>query len=106
MDATSSIPPSIPFRVAQAYGVRAPQSPATATPHEAARVQAAADRVELSRTSKARSLVAAKVPQRMDYAVPAAPPAARGALTLYAHPADRHAAATAVRVGRSLDVQG
>ncbi len=69
-----------------------------------------ADKVELSASrspaalAKARSLVAASVPESVDFQ--GAPRAADSSLAFYRHPADANAAATGVAVGRTLDVQG
>jgi hypothetical protein len=106
-----AIPPTYSFRVAQAYGVRGPAptnvvTPA-ATPTQAAPPRDIQDRVELSAGAlgRVRDLVAARVPQRMDFATPAATPSSRGALVMHASPAARNAAATGVALGH-LDVTG
>lgn len=115
---------SIPFptnafpvnRAAQAYGVRpaakiAPTAPAVQT-------RASEQTGPIGRIGRAAEprpdadpsrLVAARVDAidlARDVATVEGRPTAGGALPMYRHPADRNQAATAVAIGRSLDVQG
>lgn len=101
--------------LAKAYGVPASQPSrvqSSATPRASLRAgegpdvsSAIVDTAELSgRTRAARSLVAATVPGGADFAAPAG--RGEGAIQMYRHPADKNAAATAVSIGRSLDVNG
>lgn len=93
--------PSIPFHVAQAYGVPAPRQHAPA-PDQAGPIKIA-DRLSTSGApSSVRELVAAPVPGGIDFATnqPTSP------MSLYRHPADRNEAATGVSVGRHLDLNG
>ncbi|GJQ29236.1 MAG: hypothetical protein HBSAPP03_11200 [Phycisphaerae bacterium] len=113
MDATP-IPPTIPFRVAQAYGVRPAAAPASFPTHpdRVARVTAQ-DTVVLTAQSpeasamreRVRPLVAAKVPQGVDF-VAQGVASTPGTISMYRHPADKNAAATGVGAGRTLDVRG
>lgn len=105
----------IPFRIAQAYGLRpgaAPRGVEAGAPAHVARVNAQ-DRVVLTARSeeaaamRARvgSLVAARVEGGVDFlaqGVKAAP----GSLSLYRHPAEKNSAATGVELGNGLDVRG
>jgi len=108
---------SLPFHVARAYGVSTaqpaapsrPATPANAAPPTPppAQVQPtdAADTTQPS--AKIQSLVAGQVTQPIDFnATPAAKLAPGATLQLYNRAADRIEAATAVRIGRSLDVTG
>ncbi len=93
----------MPLRLAAAYGLPRPAAAARTTPAEAPAVPSPTGRAPegISR------LVAARVPQRMDFEVPQAlrrPEA--GALSMYRHPAERNAAATGVELGRRIDLQG
>lgn len=98
-----SIPPSLPLRVAQAYGqpVGSRGVPGEAIPNRAGTPGA-----------KSRTLVAAKVERPLtaatvakELSTPSRPSdASTGALQMYRHPADRNAAATSILVGRKLDV--
>lgn len=113
-----SIPPTLPFRLAAAYGAPGtrpvPAQPSGRGVGGVARVISDTDTVELSSARRgtqgaagAGRLVAARVnvPVDFDLARPPAPPV-QGALPLYRHPADKNAAATAVNVGRSIDLTG
>jgi len=55
--------------------------------------------------ARAASLVAARVPEAVDFSDAREPTArASGSLSIYRHPADRNAAATGVDLGRALDL--
>lgn len=53
-------------------------------------------------------LIAAKVSGGVDFSAASAPssPPVAGAYPMYAHPADRNAAATGIALGRRIDVAG
>jgi hypothetical protein len=99
----SSVEPTNPFHISRAYAVQAPAGarpvvrPLHATP--GAEIEASA------RIDKARSLVAAVVPGRVDFSADE-PVQTTGSLPMYRHPADKNAAATLVQVGRGVDVTG
>lgn len=115
---------NIPFHVAQAYGLGRPaqiQRPAAPTQISGAVSQArvaagsggvggvgavgGAGGAPPVLPSTAQKLVAAQVPGRVDFSGDQPAPAP-GTLAMYRHPADKNAAATAVSLGRSLDVRG
>ena len=102
MEATPPIQTASPmaFRLASAYGVQRSAAPtpasASATPPATAQV-----------SNGIKGLIAAKVPQRMDFEVPlSARRNVSEAFNLYRHPADRNNAATGIELGRRVDVQG
>lgn len=105
----SSSPGTLPFRLNAAYGVAPrPQIADFAPSGNAPRIINQSDTVELTsakRSSAIDALVAGRVDSPIDFGGAAAP-AARGAISMYRHPADRNAAATAVNIGRSVDVTG
>ncbi len=117
----STIPPTLAFHLAKAYGVQAPRPLSVrAIPEGAARTEPIAridrarptDRVDTTRlgTGAAR-LVSAKVNVPAFEGVSATPgrraETFKGdALPFYHHPADRNAAATGVDLGRSVDISG
>ena len=110
----SSISPSTPFHLARAYGAGAP---AQARPAAVVQPLRQADRADVTArvgpaASKTASLVAGVVPGKAEFG-PAQPAAARpasagvpAALPFYRAPSDRNEAATAIMIGRSLDVNG
>ena len=115
----SSIPPTLPFDVAQTYGVRAPisvrplaKAPVQAQTQAASQTQPLAridraDKADLSRVSSGVGrLLAAKVETPAFEGVSNPAPARADAMAFYHHPADRNAAATGVDIGRSLDISG
>lgn len=92
--------PTMPYRVARAYGASpaaraapAERSPAT-TPAPSAR------------SANVERLVAGIAPGGIDFEAPAGPAPSVERLAMYRHPADRNAAATGVSVGRLLDLEG
>lgn len=113
MSSTPSIPPTIPFHVAQAYGVR-PTGTVQQTNAARAAQNAQATEIAASRPSgptaklpsAAQKLVGATVPGRVDFSGAAPAQTTDSTLQLYRHPAEKNAAATAVLIGRSLDVRG
>lgn len=103
----SGTPPTNPYHIARAYGVTpaARTSPAAAM-IAGARQAAPGDVQDFAQREGVRKLIAGVVPGGVQFdaggeAQPAAP-----SLPMYRHPADKNAAATAVSVGRSLDVRG
>ena len=98
MDATQPTITGSPMslRLANAYGVsRAPSVQRAATPTPLA----------APASSGLAGLVAAKVPQTMDFEVPASVRRTEtGSFAMYRHPADKNAAATGVELGRRLDM--
>lgn len=96
-----------PSAAARAYGVAMPKT------SPALRAQAANSTPDTARDSardpandaRVRSLVAARVPGRVDFDAPA-PHRSAGTLQMYRHPADKNAAAVAVDLGTRLDVRG
>lgn len=87
----------MPLRLATAYGVSRPAAPQRATPSAS----------PLPVASGIANLVAAKVPQKMDFEVPASMQRPdTGSFAMYRHPADKNAAATGVELGRRLDING
>lgn len=108
----TSVPATIPFRLAQAYGVKspaqvsriaAPAAGAVPITQTGAAQDSARPSSELSDAGK--RLVAGVVPGRVDFSG-AEPVQSQPSLAMYRHPADKNAAATGVAVGRKLDVAG
>lgn len=112
MDA-NQIPSSIPFRVAQAYGVPASRQATRAGDADRIARTNAQDKIELATTSpqgesmraRVQPLIAARVEGGVDFIAQGVKPSP-GTISLYRHPADKNAAATGVDVGRSIDVRG
>lgn len=94
--------PTNPFHVSRVYGVQpplrltAPRSIDPITPTEPRPVQ----------PTNAQRLVAGGVPGRVDFSGDSARPSDPATIPMYRHPADRNAAATAVAVGRTVDIRG
>lgn len=115
---SNSIPPTNPFHIARAYGVQpsaqVPRTQATGPASAAAaQVSPVADGNSIGSSgpaaklpSAAQKLVGARVPGKVDFSGATPMPSAGPTLSMYRHPADKNAAATAVSVGRSLDVKG
>ena len=101
------LPPTNPYHIARAYGVQAPGR-ASGGSSSAAATTSSSSVPEAVRPEGVRKLVAGVVPGGVAFdAGGSAQPSSPGAsLPMYRHPADRNAAATAVSVGRSLDVRG
>lgn len=101
---TTNIPTN-PFHIARAYGAAPAQRPQPIAP--AGEVQTTRPGAAARPPGAVGSLVAGVVPGGVSFkedgstAQPSAP-----AIQMYRHPADKNAAATAVQVGRRLDVQG
>jgi hypothetical protein len=108
----SSIPPTIPFHVAQAYGTSAAAqisrvAAGAGNIPPTSQVQAAATGPAAKLPSAAQKLVGATVAGRVDFSGDKPAQVTGGAaFALYTRPADKNAAATAVSIGRSLDVRG
>jgi hypothetical protein len=96
-----TIDPVSSLRLSQVYGVRPPATRATIRPSD--------DPGTLARMEPVRprgaGMEAAVVPGRIDFSSPE-PSQASAAIPKYRHPADRNAAATAIRAGRVIDVTG
>lgn len=100
---------TFPPHIARAYGVRAAQPAARVTKPsvvEGAEPIAKIAPVERKASTDVSKLVAQVVPGSVSFtadgtAVPKTP-----ALPIYAHPADRNAAATGIALGSSVDVTG
>jgi hypothetical protein len=90
--------PSIPFHIAQAYGVRPAAIGLPVQP------VAPVSPVPPVMGSGARKLVAGVVPGKISFTDGGAMPSA--GLSMYRHPADKNAAATGVGAGRLVDVTG
>jgi hypothetical protein len=112
MSSTPSIPPTIPFHVARAYGVRPPAQISRAAEGDrridaGSQVSGASDGPAAKLPSAAQRLVGATVAGRVDFSGDRPAQVTGGpSLAMYTHPADKNAAATAVSLGRSLDVRG
>lgn len=102
--------------IAKAYGLNgitpvariAPSAPSTSV-QAPSQVRVAADLGSVSLNaakmpSSAQKLVAAVVPGKIDFS--GDQPVQSSGLSMYRHPADRNAAATAVSLGRALDIRG
>jgi len=89
----SGVPPTNPYHISRAYGVRA-----TGGAPAAAAAVGEVDRAGV------RRLVGGVVPGGVEFGDGSAVRPSSGALPMYRHPADKNAAATAVSVGRKLDV--
>jgi hypothetical protein len=113
---------SIPFHIAKAYGAQSPQRTGGAQQTQQAGAIKSSEGLEgvggpsAKLPTAAQKLVGARVPGKVDFSGDAPVQSAGGgggagnlaasALPLYRHPADKNAAATAVSIGRSLDVTG
>lgn len=102
--------PTNPHHIARAYGVR-PGSPAASAPgvqrSTATAAAAPTGNVQAVHAPGVRNLVAGVVPGRVEFdASGEARVGGSGAYALYGRPADKNAVATAVNVGRTLDVKG
>lgn len=92
--------PTNPHHLRIAYGV------APTRPLPSAQAPSGIEPIHRPRPSDAASrLVAATTPGGVDFS-PARAAARTDAIQMYRHPADRNAAATAVALGRAIDVSG
>lgn len=111
MNINPSVPSTIPFHVAKAYGIKpvaqvSRQTQGMTQTAGTSQVSAGGSIDQSKKLSVAgQSLVAAVVPGRVDFSGEE-PRQVGGALQMYRHPADKNAAATAVNVGRRIDVSG
>lgn len=106
-----SIAPTMPHHVARAYGVRPSSSAAASGVVATIQPPAPVAQQTSSPSESMRRLVAAVVPGGVEFtssgdARATREPGEGSPLAMYRHPADKNAAATAVNVGRRLDVQG
>lgn len=104
-----SIPPSIPFHVARAYGAQRVESVSNRiVTTEVAPVGKIGTNQEASSEAKANSrrLVAGVVPGKVDFSADAPAPSSSASIAFYRHPADRNTAATGVQLGRAVDISG
>ncbi|HVU65124.1 MAG TPA: hypothetical protein VHC70_14175 [Phycisphaerales bacterium] len=111
MSNVSPISGSIPFHIAKAYGIQPGQGAAGAQAAQPGASIRAAEPQGGRLPTAAQRLVAAVVPGKVDFSGDSPRQvggggAATSALPLYRHPAERNAAATAVSIGKSLDVTG
>lgn len=109
-----SIPPSLPFRLLEAYGApnTAPRPVPSPPGRDVPRVLNDVDTVELTaprhpapRSDGPQRLVAATVTVPVDFNA-ARTSTTADTLAMYRHPADKNAAATAVNIGRAFDAIG
>jgi hypothetical protein len=105
-------PPSNPYHIARAYGVR-PGGQVGQSGAVAGAAPVKPERPAPKLPTAAQALVAAVVPGGVEFREGAAGVHAGGeaqpsppAFQMYKHPAEKNAAATAVQVGKRLDVQG
>jgi len=99
----------LPFHIARAYGIAPVKQPTV--PVEQARQAVEAQRTEIRRElanpqRNISRLLAGVVPGGIDFSQETPQPTNTASLPLYRHPADRNAAATAIQIGRSIDVTG
>ena len=101
----------LPFHIAQAYALSGPQRAKPSVPVEQAREAVEHQRLEIRRelSSSQRNisrLIAGVVPGGIDFSQETPQPTDRASIPFYRHPSDRNAAATALKIGRSIDVTG
>jgi hypothetical protein len=87
------------FHIAQAYGLK-PMPPTRRAPNSSTSIPQSAPAASPKPGAR---LVAAPVPGRVNFSG-AAPAPDASSFAMYAHPADKNAAATAVSAGRLIDV--
>lgn len=97
------IPPTLPFHINKAYGVRGPVTVRPVQPVAPAQSQSLSDAVRVS-PGVAR-LVAGAVPGSVGFEA-GTPRPTGSSLPFYRHPADANAAATSVNLGRVIDTNG
>ena len=115
----TGIPPSLPFHVAKAYGVRGPQAtpptPAALntpvvgaiTPESGVATVRGIDSVSDGVKALVAGVTTVQAEPEATPVASSAPSPIRGAsLPFYRNPADQNAVATTIDVGRSLDVEG
>jgi hypothetical protein len=127
-----AIPPTLPFHLAKAYGVKPTAPASTPTPTvtvtpvglgvdridsvRTAERAGLVDKADLNAVKKAEAirskLVAATVPGGVEFRNGVATASVGGvarkadAIPFYRHPADKNAAATAIDLGTRLDLEG
>lgn len=113
MRVDTSIPPSLPFHVARAYGagggvggVQPVSNRIVTTPVQPVSRVGSGQEAESNAKDATRRLVAGVVPGKVDFSADTPRPSDSSALAFYRHPADKNSAATSVQIGRSLDVSG
>lgn len=106
--------PTNPYHIARAYGVQSsgaagaikPVQLAVTTPVQPVQPVSRDEGAGVLRDGNLQKLVAGVVPGGVSFDASGLAQPTGSALPFYRHPADKNAAATAVSVGRSLDVQG
>ena len=98
----------IASHVARAYGVPAtrPTTPVAPAASTSPLAQIGPVNATLSSPAAAQSLVAGRVPGAIEFDGVSVPRMNPGAFSLYTRAADKIEAATAVQIGRSIDVKG
>ena len=94
-----------PAQIARLYGATQPTRPAPVRASESAGRIEQVNRTERTLNTRAARLVAGVVPGGIDFQDGQATPSANS-LSFYRRPEDRNAAATAMQVGRRVDVTG
>ena len=104
----SGVPPTNPYHISRAYGLRGTGGSAATGPTTASSpVDGSSDSTFApQRPDGISKLVAGVVPGGVDFREGGEARPSSDTLPLYRHPADKNAAATAVDVGRRLDVKG
>lgn len=107
-DPTAAMGPTNPFHIARAYGVRPvqPVERAVTTPVQPVQPVSRGSDSAAQRDPNIARLVAGVVPGGVSFEADGAARPAGAPLPFYRHPAEKNAAATAVSIGRSLDVNG
>lgn len=106
--------PTNPYHIARAYGTQGGMPPgpikpvqrAVTTPVQPVQPVARDEGAGVLRDGNIQKLVAGVVPGGVTFDASGAAQPTGAALPFYRHPADKNAAATAVSIGRSLDIQG
>jgi hypothetical protein len=98
---------SIPNHIARAYGIT-PKPPATTIGRTApvTSPQPTSSIAPAPATERIQNLIGARVSGGIDFAAASTPTRPGGAYQLYTRAADKIEAATAIQIGRSLDVTG
>ncbi len=112
--ATAGAFPTNPYHIARAYGLQGsgnvgpikPVQRAVTTPVQPVQPVMRDQGAGPLRDSNLQKLVAGVVPGGVSFDASGEARPTGAALPFYRHPADKNAAATAVSVGRSLDIQG
>lgn len=106
--------PTNPYHIARAYGVQGGSNVGPVKPIQRAVTTEVQPVAPVSRDNGAgilrddnlQRVVAGVVPGGVSFGLDGSAQPSGTALPFYRHPADKNAAATAVSIGRSLDVQG